>query len=344
MRRKKAITLKGLATELQLSVQTVSKALRGQPGMSEETRREVMNLASKRGYITREQKQSLALEQIPIYPTQKRRFIHVTTGYAEMNHLLLQGLQESLVKLQHTVETIIYPTDLPHDRIQDWIEEYNIVYADGIFISPLIPYELEEKLLQLEMPRILMNFPPAHSKVDSVIWDVYNAMQQSIDHLVERGHQRIMYIGDIEARRGFRLRWQAFHEAMEKAKLPVIEQEHFTKNPVNSTNDLATQELIHHLKTYKPTALLCSIDFNLGFVYYAASLLGKEIYTDYSLISLEAIEQTFMHDVTRPILLVKESAYRAAEKMLWRMANPDMPYEHIRIEGGFHEGNTVKKI
>jgi LacI family transcriptional regulator len=42
--------------------------------------------------------------------------------------------------------------------------------------------------------------------------------------------------------------------------------------------------------------------------------------------------------------MIRESGIRAAERMLWRMANPHLPYEHTLLQGGFYEGSTVKAI
>ncbi|MNI69352.1 hypothetical protein D3C73_1250940 [compost metagenome] len=33
-----------------------------------------------------------------------------------------------------------------------------------------------------------------------------------------------------------------------------------------------------------------------------------------------------------PFLPIEMTGYRAADRMLWRMANPNLPYEHIRIQ------------
>jgi LacI family transcriptional regulator len=30
--------------------------------------------------------------------------------------------------------------------------------------------------------------------------------------------------------------------------------------------------------------------------------------------------------------------------MLWRIGNPNAPFEHIRIQGHFHEGSTVRAL
>ncbi|MBP1967604.1 hypothetical protein [Paenibacillus aceris] len=43
----------------------------------------------------------------------------------------------------------------------------------------------------------------------------------------------------------------------------------------------------------------------------------------------------------RPQLAIRESGYRAADRMLWRIANPHLPYEHVRLQGDFFMGSTL---
>ncbi|MEJ9159639.1 hypothetical protein [Paenibacillus graminis] len=93
---RKKVTLQHLATELGLTVHTVSKALRGLPGMSEYTRNEVLLLAHKLGYHTKEQERSLLFENTPVYSGQSRRFIFLIAArqglQSPLHHVLLESV------------------------------------------------------------------------------------------------------------------------------------------------------------------------------------------------------------------------------------------------------------
>jgi LacI family transcriptional regulator len=45
-----------------------------------------------------------------------------------------------------------------------------------------------------------------------------------------------------------------------------------------------------------------------------------------------------------PLLAIRETGYRAADRMLWRIANPSLPYEHIRIQGELKIGSTTASL
>ncbi|OXS59183.1 hypothetical protein B1A99_11140 [Cohnella sp. CIP 111063] len=344
MRRKK-VTLAHLAEQLGLSIQTVSKALTGKPGMSEETRSEVSRLAKSLGYLTKDQKHALAYERIPPYPIVRRRFVLLhNEQFVNFNRLLLAGLHDRFTEFGHQVEPMLLPPGLQPRDFEDWAEKTGLPYAEGVFIAPrMTSDEMEERLLQLPMPRILLNFPPPESKVDSVIWDVHEAVHQSVRHLLRAGHRNILYAGDATSQRGFRLRWQAFQEAMKEGGLSADEDAHAAE-PFQGRLGPWIAKFMERFRITRPTAVLCAIDEQVAPVYYALKDAGVRIPQDCSLVGIVNEQTERLPALTRPMLPIKESGYRAADRLLWRLANPNMPYEHIRIRGDFIPGSTMLRL
>ncbi|CAG7648586.1 LacI family DNA-binding transcriptional regulator [Paenibacillus allorhizosphaerae] len=345
MPRKKKVTLSLLAKQLGLSVYTVSKALRGLPGMSEETRKEVLQLAHQLGYLTKDQENSLIYEGIPRLSVKQRRFLVITSSDISSSpsiQLLFQGLKERMFELGHKIDLAFMPDSLPAQSFPSWMELEGLPYADGLFITALIPRPLEALLLELKMPKILLNFPPVGAKVDSVIWDVHDATRQSVHYLTKNGHRDLLYFGDVDRTRGYKQRWLAFVEAMKQEGLPVREEDHLIHMPDNQVEWVDTFK--RHMERMKPTALLCATEMSLAWIYYALSETGYQVPQDVSLIRLDHVHSSFIPGITHPVLLMKETGYRAADRMLWRLANAHLPYEHIRLQGPFFEGDTVKKL
>jgi LacI family transcriptional regulator len=340
---RKRITLHDLAAELGLTIQTVSKALRGLPGMSEQTRSEVFQLARELGYMTKDQKQTLQLDHISPYPVVKRRFVLVQNKQSlNFNRLLLQGLHERFMEFGHTVQPLLIPPQLKPSQFEAWAEEQELMYAEGVFIAPRMNLDLLElKLLELPLPRILLNFPPPETKVDSVIWDVYEAVFQAVRRLVRMGHRKIMYVGDALDQRGFVIRWQAFREAMKEAGVSVDPQEHATERD-------GTDRWLHNFgvlyRTHKPTAVICGIDEEAAPVYNTLRHLGVAVPQQCSLVALLNEQSDTLPLCSRPQLPIRETGYRAADRMLWRIANPHLPFEHVRLQGEFFAGSTIQKL
>jgi LacI family transcriptional regulator len=346
MPRKKSVTLQSLAAELGLSVHTVSKALRGMPGMSEETRHDVLSTARKFGYRTKDQEHSLAVEHIPLFPNRQRKFKLVFTGvsgFSRLNQILFGGVQEKLSEYGHTIDMLMVPSSCTRtETFEAWAEQNNLMYADGVFIPPMIDPAVEDMLLRLPMPRMLLNFPSSACEADSVIWDVGTSIRQSVRHLVASGHRNILYIGNISGHRGFRLRWQSFVESMKEAGLEAAPDDHLTHGIPEQEAWIA--QVKNKLSSLGATAILNAVHQNVAWIYHACSASGKRIPDDYSLISLQHEPNEFVLQLTRPLLPIHETGIRAAERMLWRLANPSLPYEHLMLQGTFFEGDTVRPL
>jgi LacI family transcriptional regulator len=345
---RKRVTMSTLAAELGLSRLTVSKALRGLPGMSLETRKAVLDLAEAKGYITREQKESNLFEHTSLMSMKARRFFFVLAGQeAASSHVimeLIRGLNDRYQSTNHQVVPVFIPDSCGSegDGLEAWAEQSGAAYADGIFIPPMLPAEVEERLLGLSVPRILMNFPPVGAQVDSVIWDVYDAMRQAVSKLVQKGHRRILYVGNNCRTRGYKLRWTAFLEAMADAGIPTDPGDHHTA-PFTFSQSWQ-QELRERLQRFKPTAILNAVEVSLPWVFYACSQAGIRIPEHCSLLSLDVPGDRPAPGASCFRMPIRETGYRAADRMIWRIANPSRPYEHIRLQGTFEDGGSIRSM
>lgn len=344
MRRKKTVTLRDIADDLRLTVHTVSKALRGLPGMSEETRKDVFEAARRLGYQTKEQAISQWYERVPRLITSGKRFFMLLPSDTSFNQLLLAGLHDRLHEMGHTVTAVLLPGAIAdREQLRAWIDNSGLMYGDGLILPPSIPEWKEEALLSLPIPKVMINFPPMTARVDSVIWDVEHAIHQSVERFVTLGHTRILYLGNIREHRGFRLRWIAFQEAMKRwLNVDVRAEDHMT-DPRGDWESWSRQ-LEELLAGSGCTAILCAIEYDLQPVMYYLQSRGKRVPADYSVICLETLSPASVPHIARPQLHLRACGSRAAERLLWRIANPDAPCEQIRVSGGFIDGETVTRL
>lgn len=345
MSRKKT-TMDDLARELGVSRLTVSKALRGLPGMSLETRRDILRLAEDRGYMTREQKESALFEHTSLQALQPRRFYMVlqerSTAPSHIHMELLKGLNQRFHGTHSSVAPLFAPPGVSRTDAawREWSEGCGLAFADGIFIPPMTPSELEKRLLALPLPRILLNFPPTGATADSVVWDVYESVRQAVQLLVEHGHSRILYIGETRSSRGYRLRWTAFAEAMAEHGLDADPDAHLT---LPQADGMAWREEFSKLMAaVKPTALLNAVEGNLPWIYYLCSQSGLSIPADCSLVSLDVTAEPPAPGLCYFYLPVRETGARAADRMIWRIANPGEPLEHLRLQGRLVPGDSLR--
>lgn len=342
MPRPKPVTLQTIADELGLSIHTVSKALRGLPGMSETTRKAVADRARELGYRTKEQEAGISAERIPWTHAKPRRFAMLIVGDSDFHHMQMEGVRLRLNELGHSLYPLLVPTAVSEGAgLEEWLEKNGLFFADGLFLTAAIPERMEAELLALPIPKVLLNYPPDLAEVDSVIWDVEHAIHRSMEELFDHGHRRILYVGPIGPTRGFRLRWRAFESAT--ARLGLGDTPDPRDHATSSPDDRAAwmQELGDKLGTGRYTAVISAIPGLAEWVCVAADFLKLEIPRHISLVGLEHEAIPHFPGMTRPLLLVREAGERAAELMLRRIANPQLPYEHVRLRGAFSRGNTV---
>jgi LacI family transcriptional regulator len=344
MPRRKKVTLRELAAELGLTVHTVSKALRGLPGMSEETRKAVFLRARELGYRTKAQEAGLTAERLLWVGGPPRRFGMLLDGTLDFHRHQLEGAQKRLNELDCALHPLLVPPGIAGEAaLEQWLAANGVPYMDGVFLTATLPEWMEEPLMALPMPKVLLNYPPAAALVDSVIWDVEHAVHQSMEALYRKGHRSVLYIGDKGPHRGFRLRWQAFLDAAGRLGIKVAEDTGTTmRRGQDQTRWL--QELGEQLASGTFTCVLSAIPDTATWVYMSAASRRLSVPEDFSLVSIENAAVPHLPDLSRPILFQRETGERAAELMLRRIANPLLPYEHVRLRGPFHEGETLRTI
>ncbi len=345
MKRKKQVTLRTIADELGLTIHTVSKSLRGLPGMSETTRKLVVDKARELGYRTKEQEAGLAAERIPWAYAHARRFAMLIVGDSMFHRLQLTGVQLRLNELGHSLYPLIMPTELAEGAEFDrWLSANDLSFLDGLFLTAALPEWMETALLKLPIPKVLMNYPPELAEVDSVIWDVEYAIRRSMEVLHEHGHRRILYVGDIAQSRGFQLRWKAFTSASAKLGLTELTDPAMHVMGEAGNRSVWMERLREKLSSRHYTAVISAVPGVAEWVYVTADFLQLRIPSDFSLIGMENEEHTYFPEMARPNLLIREAGERAAELMLRRIANPTLPYEHVRLQGSFCQGSTIRRI
>lgn len=344
MPRKKEVTLKHIAARLGLTVHTVSKALRGLPGMSESTRREVFRTARSMGYWSKSLADGLAAERIPLASGKPRRFMLIMPNDGPFYRLQSDGLERRLHELGHVVQAVVLPQGCTDEaKLSDWAERSGLLLQDGLFLTPALAGWTESALLDVPLPKVMINFPPAQAAVDSVIWDVQHAVHLALETLCRHGHRRILYVGDTGVFRGFKLRWEAFVAASVRLGLTVPDPDDHLISGAN--NRVRWVERIRDkLGSGAYTAVLAAVPGEAEWIQGAASSLGITIPGELSLIGIEDEALRHFPDLTRPSLLVNEAGERAAELMLRRIANPLAPFEHVRLLGPMVEGATVGPV
>jgi len=345
MKRVKPVTLRTLADDLGLTVHTVSKALRGLPGMSEQTRRAVAGKAREFGYLTKDQESGIYAERIPWAIAKPRRFALLIGGDQPYQRQQAEGARLRLSELGHALFPLAIPDAVISEpkRMEEWQDRVGLRYTDGVLLAAAIPEPVEAVLLGLPLPKVLINYPPERAEVDSVVWDVEHAVHLTMEALRTNGHRDVLYVGDIGPARGFRRRWEAFVSAERReGRAEADPEEHVTN--VAASGSRWTEKLKERLRSGRYTAVLSAIPGQAEVLCAAAASVGLAIPADLSLAGMEHEEPADLPGLSRPELIAREAGERAAELLARRIANPTLPFEHVLLKGRFLAGGTIRAI
>jgi len=145
--------------------------------------------------------------------------------------------------------------------------------------------------------RVVTVNPQEHGRFigDAVFPDYYTGMSLAVAHLLERGHQRIGYIGEQpdEADSRARERLLDFNEACDAQGVSLLEEDIYLYPRGTDTDDAGGRAAAERLLTrwkrlkHRPTAFMLFNDNLAMKVYQAARDLGIRIPSDLSLIGFD---------------------------------------------------------
>lgn len=137
------VTVKDLANELGVSLSTINKALTGKPGVSEETRRHIMDTADRMGYQVNRVAQSLARNPIKIG-------IIMPEAWPEYYGSLKCGIDQELENLRdYNILGKYYMVPGLHSGLET-VEAINRCIIDGINAVIICPVYDSNYLEQIE--------------------------------------------------------------------------------------------------------------------------------------------------------------------------------------------------
>lgn len=182
------ITLKDLAKELNLSINTVSRALRDMPDIKDETKQRIREVAEKMNYRT-----NLAASMLR---THRSRAIGVVVSDI-LNPVfsgMVKGIEFAAKKANYSM--ILSDSDENYEEEVSAIENMFQRNVDGIILFPTMVNDgTARKLLEKEIPFVLVGRKFHNLSTNLVINDDMQGGYLAAEHLYSKGHRKFLYIG-----------------------------------------------------------------------------------------------------------------------------------------------------
>ena len=212
---KRQVTIKDIAQKLGISVSTVSRALKDHPDISLKTRQAVQELAKLLGYkpnlIALKLKNSQTNTIGVIIPEIQHYFFST----------ILNGIEEVAYKNNYSV--MVFQSNESYMREVLNTQTLLANRVDGVlasFSKNTHDFSHFQQLIENEIPLVFFDRDHEDLPTDSVIVDDYSGAFHAVNHLIERGCQRIAFYSAPQHLLIGRKRLEGYKAALKKNHIP----------------------------------------------------------------------------------------------------------------------------
>jgi LacI family transcriptional regulator len=297
------VRLKDIAQIVGVSVMTVSKALRGEPDVSDATRAKIKKLAEDLGYVPDSSAQCLRSKTTRLFGL----VIPSTTNpiYAR----IVFAIEERAHELGY--DLLLCHTYNKPEREDACLRRLLSRRVDGLFITPVYRFEAEARIYQeivaRKIPTVLLGSPaPFCKNFPAIEIEELVASYNATKHLLGLGHKKIAYLTGPPAAPWAHERFEGYRRALREANLEVDDKLVFAAGNTIEEGAHAALKMIN--EGCHPTAIQAVSDFVA--IGCAETLLqqGYKIPDDISLVGFGNILTAEYYRV--PLTTVSQPKYR----------------------------------
>jgi len=215
---------KDIAERLGISTTAVSLAINNRPGVSEETRRKVLQMISESANRNAENQQSVTAKGMVVLSVHKKHglIINEKPFFSE----LIETVQQEAMSRRHLVAIAHYMPGQDIGQYMDYLKSLSpagiIVMATEMDREDLAYYE------KLRIPIVLMDGTFDLSTVDSIALDNQTAIYRALDYAYQKGHREIGFLKSTTVIQNFVHHYDGYTKGirdygLERENHPVIE-------------------------------------------------------------------------------------------------------------------------
>ncbi len=273
----KKLTLDDLSAELKLSKFSISRALRGNKGVSKETREFVLKAVRDLGY------EHSAFRPAPTPDTAERQIrLIIPRGDAIDNPYwmsVIGGAESEARRRGYALVTVMAEDGYLLDKTAT---------PSGIILAGRRARGVLESYLTLDIPTVLIGYPRPGEEVDTVHVASWEAGYLIGRHLRELNHTRILYITDDQHDEARREKLRGCRDAF--ARTPSAELREMVFDPERESGTGVLAERMRWDDCW-PTAIVCASEMMCFKVLLALSEMRLRVPDDISLVGSNSSSQ-----------------------------------------------------
>lgn len=326
------VNIRELARELNLSIGTVSKALRNSHEISAQTKEKVFSLAKERNYIPNPYASSLRRKKsntigIVVPEIADSFFSHAIKGI-------------EFIAQNKGYHALVYLTEENFLREVSILKEFKSGRVDGVLMS--ISSETSsnthiQELYDKKIPLVLFDRAADEITTTKITTDDFESSFKATQHLIKRGCKKIAYLSISKHLSINNKRIQGYLKALADAKMDEVQNVLQCSNSTEE-NNLLLQKLFQ--SKARPDGILASVEKLTTPVYLTCKELKINIPKELKIISFSNSEAApilnpSLTTVTQPAFEMGKRAavvlFKAIEKKNSRLANENIVIESSLI-------------
>ena len=314
-----SVTIYDIADQAEVSIATVSRVFNGSPRVSPRTRERVLRVARALHYQPNVSAQSLARQSTSLIAA----VIPFLTNYFYME--VLRGMQDALA--ESDFDLLVYSAQEPKEVDRQLDRALRKGLTEGLL---LLSTPLSDKHVDLldasEQPIGLID--AHHPRFDSVTVDNIEGGYVATRHLIERGRQRIAFIGLLPEAQPVTHRREGYERALREAGRTidpalVVTGPYQPRGSSEEGGYRAMGELLE--KGTPPDAVFAASDVQAVGAMHALQKAGLDVPGDVALVGFDDVKLSQYVGLTTLRQPMYEMGHLGIEKLLRRIEHSGRP-------------------
>ncbi|HKM17771.1 MAG: LacI family transcriptional regulator [Firmicutes bacterium] len=316
-------TLKDVAKRCGVSLATASRALNNRSEVSPVTRAKVLKAAEEMGYVPSSLAKGLWSGETKVIG------VLITTIVNPFYANVVSGIEKALKDYGYNILLCSSYEEVD----QEWASLTVLLEqrVDGLILAPVQSKpEVVERLQKNNVPFVLVGRSIPGIDTSYVVCDDYKVGLMAGEHLLERGHKRVLFINSSR-NYSAELRLKGFTATMQRHGIEIGPEWVKIVTPEKTAKHCLSEALDQGLN---PSAVFCFCDCMVLDVLSALKERGLKVPGDIAVMGVDNLSVT---EITEPPLTTIdiqnfEMGIRSAEIILRKLQKPGAKHEHIVLQ------------
>lgn len=321
------VTMKDIAQRAGVSVNTVSKALRGKSDISKQTRQKILKIAREIGYIKNTTAFALRRNQT------KTIGVVIEDSSNPFFAEVLKGVETATRKSGYQLLLMNTETDTraQSEAIRTLLERR----VEGLLISPFGENTEDfERLLNMNFPFVLLGRHMYRPDIDEVYSDEIKGGYLATEHLISVNRKRILFINTDMNNSASKMRYEGYKKALCDFGID-LSQDYLVVVPHNRNMEAGYQGVKEAIKRgISFDAIVCYNDMFAFGAIKALDELGKKVPEDVAVVGYDDVSfaSYFRPPLTTVHIQKHEMGLEAFKVLLERIRGTRKKYKQLILD------------